>query len=76
MLGAKIYTRVGNEEKAQYLMDNFNLSRNRIFHSRDVSFLEDLMRETQGKGVDLVLNSLRRAAARKLAVRCRIRQDD
>lgn len=39
-------------------MDTFQLPRNHIFNSRDHSFLSDLMRETEGKGVDLVLNSL------------------
>jgi len=58
MLGAEIYATVGNDEKVQYLMDNFNLPRNRIFNSRNASFLTDLMRETEGRGVDLVLNSL------------------
>ena len=58
MLDAEVYATVGNEEKVQYLMDNFYLPRNRIFNSRNDSFLTDLMRETNGKGVDLVLNSL------------------
>lgn len=39
-------------------MDTFGLERNCIFNSRDASFLQDVMRETNGKGVDLVLNSL------------------
>ena len=54
----QVYATVGNEEKVKHLMDNFNLPRNRIFNSRDDSFLPDVMRETKGKGVDLVLNSL------------------
>ncbi|OJJ95089.1 hypothetical protein ASPACDRAFT_55425 [Aspergillus aculeatus ATCC 16872] len=57
-LGAKIYATVGNEEKVQYLVDHFDLSRSNIFHSRDESFVGDLMRETNGRGVDIVLNSL------------------
>ena len=39
-------------------MKNFDIPRNRIFNSRDTSFLPDLKRETNGRGVDLVLNSL------------------
>jgi NADPH:quinone reductase-like Zn-dependent oxidoreductase len=58
MLGADIYVTVGNDEKVQYLQDNFNLPRNKILHSRDSSFVKDLMRETDGQGADLVLNSL------------------
>lgn len=58
MLGAEIYTTVGNKEKVQYLMETFGIPRNHIFHSRDDSFVADLKRETKGKGVNLVLNSL------------------
>ncbi|KAF2713296.1 hypothetical protein K504DRAFT_398387 [Pleomassaria siparia CBS 279.74] len=58
MLGAEIYTTVGSEIKVQYLMDTFDLPRNRIFNSRNDSFVEDLLRETNGKGVDVALNSL------------------
>ncbi|RAL08735.1 fatty acid synthase S-acetyltransferase [Aspergillus homomorphus CBS 101889] len=57
-LGAKIYATVGNEEKVQYLVDHFGLEKTHIFHSRDESFVADLMRETSGRGVDVVLNSL------------------
>ena len=58
MVGAEIYTTVGNEEKVKYLMETFGLPRNRIFNSRTTSFVDDIMRETNGEGVDLVLNSL------------------
>ena len=39
-------------------MKTFNIPRNRIFSSRDDSFVEGVMRETQRNGVDLALNSL------------------
>ncbi|KAI1209352.1 fatty acid synthase S-acetyltransferase [Annulohypoxylon truncatum] len=58
MLGADIYATVGNDEKVQFLMDNYHLPRNKIFNSRNDSFVEGIMRETRGAGVDLVLNSL------------------
>ncbi|CAH0054501.1 unnamed protein product [Clonostachys solani] len=58
MLGADIYTSVGSEEKVQYLHKEFGIPLNRILHSRDDSFVADVMRETNGRGVDLVLNSL------------------
>lgn len=58
MIGAEIYATVGNEEKVKYLMDTFDLPRNRIFNSRNTSFTEDVLRETNGEGVDLALNSL------------------
>lgn len=56
--GAEIYATVGSEEKVQYLMATFGLPRNRIFNSRDASFLEGIKRETNGQGVDLALNML------------------
>lgn len=58
MMGAEIYTTVGSEEKVQYLMATFGLPRNRIFHSRDASFVEGIKRETDGQGVNLALNLL------------------
>ncbi|PNP38378.1 hypothetical protein TGAMA5MH_09736 [Trichoderma gamsii] len=58
MMGAKIYATVGNAEKTQYLVDNFGISRENIFNSRDSSFYENLMEATNGRGADLVLNSL------------------
>lgn len=58
MLKADIFVTVSSEEKIQRLIQNFNIPRNRIFYSRDTSFAKDLMRETQDRGVELVLNSL------------------
>ena len=58
MIGAETYVTVGTEQKVQHLMNTFNIPRNRIFNSRDDSFVEGIMRETGRNGVDLVLNSL------------------
>lgn len=58
MMGAIIYVTVGNAEKAQYLIKNFEIPREHIFNSRDGSFYGDLMAVTNGQGADLVLNSL------------------
>lgn len=58
MIQAQIYVTVGTEQKIRHLMSTFNISKNKIFSSRDDSFVEGIMRETQGNGVDLVLNSL------------------
>ncbi|KAF5025548.1 hypothetical protein F66182_2356 [Fusarium sp. NRRL 66182] len=58
MIGADVYTTVGNEEKVKYLMETFNLPREHIFDSRSESFVDDLMRATNNKGADVVLNSL------------------
>lgn len=58
LIGAEIYTTVSNEEKASYILENFGIPRNRIFQSRNDSFYEDLMHQTDGRGADVVLNSL------------------
>lgn len=58
MLKAEVYATVSNDEKVQFLMDNFNIPRNRIFNSRDKSFVDGVMRETGGQGVEIILNSL------------------
>ena len=55
---AELFVTVGSEEKVQYLIKNFDIPRNRIFNSRDDSFKNGIIRETQGRGVDMVLNSL------------------
>lgn len=58
MMGAEMYATVGNAEKVQYLIENFGIPREHIFNSRDSSFYEHLMEATNGRGADLVLNSL------------------
>jgi NADPH:quinone reductase-like Zn-dependent oxidoreductase len=58
MMNAEIYVTVGNETKRDYLVESYNILQDRIFNSRDDLFLGDLMKQTGGKGVDLVLNSL------------------
>ncbi|CAK3821415.1 polyketide synthase [Lecanosticta acicola] len=58
MIGAELYVTVGNEEKVNFLMDNFKIPRNRIFDSRSASFVDGVKRETDGKGIDVILNSL------------------
>lgn len=58
MLDAIVYTSVGSEDKVEYLNKEFGIPQNRIFHSRDDSFVANLMKETEGQGVDVVLNSL------------------
>lgn len=55
---SQIYATVGNENKAQHLMDTYGIHRDHIFNSRDASFLQDLMRCTGNRGADVVLNSL------------------
>ena len=57
-IGANVIATVGNESKVKYLMENFGLKREQIFHSRDDSFVNNVLKATNGRGVDVVLNSL------------------
>ncbi|KAK6852913.1 hypothetical protein PG995_011464 [Apiospora arundinis] len=57
-IGADIYVTTGMEKKADFLKNEFGIPSERIFNSRDESFLQDVMRATNGRGVDVVLNSL------------------
>uniref|UniRef100_A0A182QS29 Fatty acid synthase n=1 Tax=Anopheles farauti TaxID=69004 RepID=A0A182QS29_9DIPT len=68
--GVTVFTTVGSKEKREFLKRTFpQLTDRHIGNSRDCSFEQMVMRETQGRGVNLVLNSL---AEEKLqaSVRC------
>ncbi|OOF92089.1 hypothetical protein ASPCADRAFT_509568 [Aspergillus carbonarius ITEM 5010] len=58
MVGAEVYATVSSEEKIKFLTQIFNIPRERIFDSRSVSFRSGILDATNGRGVDLVLNSL------------------
>ncbi|MDN3553983.1 SDR family NAD(P)-dependent oxidoreductase [Halomonas almeriensis] len=54
-LGAEIHTTVGAEEKRDFL----RLSGiERLYDSRSLTFAEEILADTDGRGVDVVLNSL------------------
>ncbi|CAN8097034.1 unnamed protein product [Discula destructiva] len=57
-IGVDIYCTAGSEEKAQFLVREFGIPRERIFFSRNASFRDDLLAATDGVGVDCVLNSV------------------
>ncbi|KAL5372036.1 hypothetical protein DPSP01_013809 [Paraphaeosphaeria sporulosa] len=57
-VGAEIFATVGSEEKRVHLMEKYGLSNDRIFSSRNSEFAEEIMRITNDRGVDIVLNSL------------------
>ncbi|PWY76505.1 polyketide synthase [Aspergillus sclerotioniger CBS 115572] len=58
VIGALIYTTVSTEAKKQFLVTNFGIDPGHIFTSRDDSFARNILAATDGKGVDVVLNSL------------------
>ncbi|KAJ5952535.1 polyketide synthase [Penicillium vulpinum] len=55
---AEIFVTVGTEEKRRFLADNFGISRDHMFSSRDTDFAAAISKATQGRGVDVILNSL------------------
>nr|CAI5852763.1 unnamed protein product [Callosobruchus analis] len=57
--GATVYVTVGTKEKKEYLLKAFpQIKASNIGNSRDTSFEQMIMKQTEGRGVDLVLNSL------------------
>ncbi|XP_020286674.1 fatty acid synthase-like isoform X2 [Pseudomyrmex gracilis] len=70
----EVFTTVGTAEKRQFIREMFPaIPDDHIGTSRDTSFKEMIMRQTNGRGVDIVLNSL---AEEKLiaSVRCLARK--
>ena len=58
MVGAEIFATVGSPSKKQFIMEQYGIPEHHIFYSRDTSFGPAILRETNGKGVDVVINSL------------------
>ena len=56
--GADIYTTVSTESEVLHLVENCGLPTSHIFRSTDDSFLKQVMQATDGKGVDVAINSL------------------
>ena len=54
-VGAEIFATAGNPEKREFL---HSLGIKHVFDSRSVDFADEIRQLTQGKGVDVVLNSL------------------
>ena len=57
-LGAKIFATVGSLSKRQELVDKFAIPECQIFSNRSRAFKKELLRMTEGEGVDVILNSL------------------
>jgi len=54
-VGAVIFATAGSEEKRQLVRD---MGVTHVYNSRNTDWFDDLMRDTDGKGVDVILNSL------------------
>lgn len=58
-MGCKVFTTCGSQAKRDFLKKTFpQLTDNNIGNSRDTSFEQLILSETNGRGVDVVLNSL------------------
>ncbi|KAF3003888.1 t1pks [Neopestalotiopsis sp. 37M] len=57
LLGAEIYATVGTDEKRKVLVEEFGIPEDHIFNSRKASAVEQILRATRYKGLDVVLSS-------------------
>ena len=58
LLGAEVFITVGNEEKKKHMMAVYSIPEDHIFSSRTLAFAKGIKRLTNGRGVDVVINSL------------------
>ncbi len=54
-IGAEVFATAGSNEKREFLR---SLGVEHVYNSRDVSFADDILADTNREGVDVVLNSL------------------
>ncbi|KAH8172381.1 KR domain-containing protein [Sarocladium implicatum] len=57
-LDLEVFTTVGTQEKRESITSLYGIPNDHIFSSRDPSFAKAILRATDGRGVDSVLNSL------------------
>ncbi|MCO5249214.1 MAG: SDR family NAD(P)-dependent oxidoreductase [Chitinophagales bacterium] len=62
LLNAEIFATAGSDEKREYLR---SLGIQHVYDSRSVEFAEQIMQDTKGEGIDVVLNSLTGSAMSK-----------
>ncbi|SEO94974.1 Acyl transferase domain-containing protein [Flavobacterium sp. CF108] len=55
LVGAEIYATTGSEEKMDYLR---SIGINHVYSSRSLDFAKEILEDTQGKGVDVILSAL------------------
>ncbi|KAH9900372.1 ketoacyl-synt-domain-containing protein [Xylariomycetidae sp. FL2044] len=58
LVGAEIFATVGSEEKKKFLVERYGIAEDHIFYSRNTAFARGVLRLTNGRGVDVVINSL------------------
>ncbi|MCZ2392966.1 MAG: SDR family NAD(P)-dependent oxidoreductase [Chitinophagales bacterium] len=55
IIGAEVYATAGNDEKKALL---YSMGISHVYDSRSLDFAEQILKDTSGEGVDVVLNSL------------------
>lgn len=58
LIGAEVFVTVGSQEKKELLLDIYQIPEDHIFYSRDTGFNSSILRITESRGVDVILNSL------------------
>lgn len=54
----QIFVTVSTDEKRDYLYKNFGIAQDHICNSRNSSFAREIRQRTDGRGVNVILNSL------------------
>jgi NADPH:quinone reductase-like Zn-dependent oxidoreductase/aryl carrier-like protein len=63
--GMEVFATIGSDIKRRLLQDSYRIPDDHIFNSRDLSFVAGVNRMTNGRGVDVILNSLSGEALRQ-----------
>ncbi|KAK3319476.1 putative polyketide synthase [Cercophora scortea] len=63
--GMEVFATVSSETKKKLIREQYGIRDDHIFNSRDTSFVKGIKRMTNGRGVDVVLNSLAGEALRQ-----------
>ncbi|KAL7929253.1 hypothetical protein V8C35DRAFT_331780 [Trichoderma chlorosporum] len=58
LVGAEVFATVSTPEKWDLLINEYGVKKDHIFSSRDLSFVKGIMRMTNNRGIDVILNSL------------------
>lgn len=56
--GIDVFVTAGTEEKRSFLTSHYGIPANRVFSSRDDSFVQEILAATDSRGVDVIVNSL------------------
>lgn len=70
MINAQIWATVNTAEEKHFLMQDFNLPEDRIWHVGGDAFAEEILDATEGHGIDVVFNTLSDASSLRATGRC------